>query len=147
MNQRGFTLIELMIVTVILAIVAGALGALYLEARVSGARVEASLELEREAAVATEWLRRDLRGATAVATTTTGLTITRGPLPRVRYLVDEGRLVRDDGAPRALGRRFRALSAEPVSERVERISLSLERPLSAQTTARIERSFVAVRLP
>lgn len=146
MRSRGFTLIELMVVVTISAIMSAALGRLYVEVRVSGARVEAGLELEREASLVTEWLRRDLRGARAIQAAGAGVEIEREG-GKIIYRIDErGVLWRNQGEERAIAKRIIAI--EPTAlERSASIRLQLERPLANLGSARIERRFEVVRFP
>lgn len=64
--RRGFTLVELMIVVVLLPIVVAAVGSFYLEGRIATTRIEASVAVNRNLALTHEMIARDLRSADAV---------------------------------------------------------------------------------
>jgi len=129
--MRGFTLMELMVTVSVTGVIALAGHALMLETRVSGARLEAEVAMQREASLAGEWLGRDLRTADAVEPGKVGVEIVAPGERRVRWAVEPGGLVRIDGAERlVIGAHVARLDidrrATPPGWRVE---IELVRPL------------------
>lgn len=133
-RRAGFTLLELMIVTTVAGLVTAAAGALYLEARLASARIEAELQLQREASLIAEVLGRDLRSAPPGAPASGELALETPDGP-VRYRV-EGGLVRWAGGERwVLGRHVTGLE-RAGSE----VALTLERPLLGARTVKLTRA-------
>lgn len=118
MNRRGFTMVELMIVVAISGTVAAAGGAFYLEHRVGAARIEAQVNLQRNASLALEIVARDLRGARAVATEDGIVVVHTSEGQTIRYALDDGKLARavNGGEPWVLLRFVRAFGVEDWSD-------------------------------
>lgn len=116
--KRGFTLIELMIVVSISGVIAAAAGAFWLQGRLSAARIEAQVRLQREASLVSEVVARDLRGAARVDPDGAGLVITpAGGGPVVRYRLEGGVLARHAaGEPWVLSRLVERISTAPWVE-------------------------------
>lgn len=145
MKRRGFTLIELMLVVAMTSIVAGAIGAFYLEVRATGATIEAQVQLERRASLALEALARDMRGA-RTSVTPEQLTLQHSGAAPVRWRVEDGRLLRSEGAStRVLARGARGLFVQGVSGG-HRVRLVLGRRVTRSRDLEIEREvFVGLR--
>ena len=136
--KRGFTLIELMIVTTISTIVIAAACAFYLEVRIGAARTEAELAMTRDASLALEWMARDTAGADRVFGDEHGATISRGE-EVIRWEIGEQGLVRIAGSSRIVARRATQLAVE-TTPNGERFVLTSERKMIRGRNAEIVRS-------
>ncbi|MCB9655638.1 MAG: prepilin-type N-terminal cleavage/methylation domain-containing protein [Deltaproteobacteria bacterium] len=152
-NQRGFTLLEMMIVCSILPILFAAAGSLYVESRVAGARIEAQLRLQREASLIAEFMTRDLRSDTQAASTLVApdsagdrseISIPIGG-KKARYLSTGTTLTRhvDGEDPVTLSRRVRHLSIKPDGDAFQ-IDLELEHPILPGREVRFQRTLKVV---
>lgn len=140
--RRGFTLIELAISTSIAGVVAMAIYAFMLETRLSSARLEAEIELVRQAAVAGEWIARDVRAADAVEPVGGALEVIAPGEARVVYAIEGGGLVRRDAAGSALvGKSVAAVSARRLP-RGWVVTLELRRALALGREVRLQRDLL-----
>jgi prepilin-type N-terminal cleavage/methylation domain-containing protein len=92
-RRRGFTLIELLIVVAVTSIVMGALGHLHLETRVSAARLEADLVMERSTSLVAAWVSRLGRGAEEIRATDRGIEFVLYDGQRVELFSADRRLI------------------------------------------------------
>lgn len=138
MKQRGFTLIELMIVIAILPVIIGAIGIFYVEGRVASARIEAQVNLTRRLSLTHELLARDLVGADLVTPKPDGVHIQRGAL-RIIYTTGAQGLVRSDAEQRlALSPHIHTLNLKEQSDGYA-ITLAARRTLLKGRAVKLER--------
>lgn len=146
MRRRGFTLIELMAVIVLLPIVIGAVAKLYLEGRVAATRIEATNSMQRNLALTHEQIQRDLVGSTAVELGDR-VEIVR-PSGAVYYRVDpeRGLLRRSLSRETVVAPRVKSLGIEVDGEIGYRVVTYAERRLVSTRRIRMRRtSYVARR--
>jgi prepilin-type N-terminal cleavage/methylation domain-containing protein len=137
--SRGFTLIEMMICSTIGTIVVAGVGMFYLEARVSTARTEADVLLNRDASLALEWIARDASGADQIESEARGVAVVRGE-ERIRWEIGERGLTRIAGSQsRIIAPRATELKVEAV-DRGHRFQVKAERKLLQHRSAKIVRS-------
>lgn len=143
MNRRGFTLIELMVVIVMLPATIAAVGLFYVETRVAAARIEAQVSMTRSMSIAHEQLARDLRAAESIDVepqlrirTAAGV-VTYEATPR-------GLLRRADGRERVLARRVRGLSVSDADVGYT-VELRAERKLLRGRHVRMNRTMFVAR--
>ena len=137
--RRGFTLIEMMLCVTIGTIVVAGAGMFYLEARVSTARTEADVALNRDASLALEWIARDASGADQIESEERGLAVVRGE-ERIRWEIGQRGLIRTAGSQsRIIASRATELRVEAV-DRGHRFHLTSERKLLKGRSAKIVRS-------
>lgn len=98
MRTRGFTLLELMVVSSLSVVIAGAAGMFYYQARVSAARIEAQLQLQRQASLVAEFLAADLRAAQESRGSKTGIDLKTFDGEQIAYRLSPDGLVRARGA-------------------------------------------------
>ncbi len=113
MKRRGFTMVELMIVVVLLPLVIAVVGKFYLEGRIAATRIESTVAINRALGFAHERIQRDLVGADAVEVGER-IEIVRKPVS-VFYSVDPDRgLVRRQADREVVvARRVTALTLQP----------------------------------
>lgn len=138
-GARGFTLVELAISSAIWGVIALSIYTFMLEARISGARLEAEIELQRQAALAGEWIARDVRAADAVEPVGGALEVIAPGERRVVYRVDATGLARVDGeVTLRIAKGVSAVSARRLA-RGWSVELVLVRPLVLGREVRIHR--------
>jgi len=142
--KRGFTLLELMIVLVMLPVVTAAIGTFYLETRIATQRIESQVALTRSVSLAHEYIARDLRGAEEV--TADGDVRIRRPSETVTYAVTDGGLVRRSaGRDRVIARRVSAMRIEADGDRGWTIELDAERRFLGKRRLRMTRTMFVAR--
>ncbi len=141
-TRRGFTLLELAIVTSIWGVIALSVYAFMLETRIAGARLEAEVELQRQAALAGEWIARDVRAADAVEPVGGALEVIAPGERRVVYRVDASGLARVDGDTTLRVAKGVAAVTAHRQARTWIVGLELVRPLALGREVRIRREIV-----
>ena len=128
--RRGFTLIEMMLVSSLLALVVGGAYQLIYAARFSLRVSEVELQLSREAALIRQAWRQDGTAASAVRFGGDAIAVFETRDGPVRWTVSQGALLREDAAG-TLALAVQVSSAEASRwEKLSRLQVRLVRPVA-----------------